>query len=61
MTTVPAPTGVLPRWRRPLVVVAQTLVELVVMVVFVRLIPRLIPADHRAKSDNQIYWAHEDH
>ncbi len=39
----------------PLVVVAQTLVELVVMVVFVRLIPRLIPADHRAKSDNQIY------
>ena len=27
----------------PLVVVTQTLVELVVMVVFVRLIPRLIP------------------
>ncbi|MFD5330131.1 hypothetical protein ACFWJO_40495, partial [Streptomyces sp. NPDC127092] len=29
----------------PLVVVTQTLVELIVMVVFVRLIPRLLPDD----------------
>lgn len=32
----------------PLVVVTQTLVELVVMVVFIRLVPRLVP--HRASS-----------
>ncbi|MFJ4760198.1 arsenic resistance protein [Kocuria marina] len=34
----------------PLVVVTQTLVELVAMVVFVRLIPRVIPADARASG-----------
>lgn len=34
--------------RNSLVVVTQTLVELLVMVVFVRLIPRLIPNRHPA-------------
>lgn len=34
----------------PLVVVTQTLVELVAMVVFVRVIPRVIPADARASG-----------
>lgn len=34
----------------PLVVVTQTLVELVAMVIFVRLIPKLIPAGARAAS-----------
>lgn len=32
----------------PLVVVTQTLIELIVMVVFVRLIPRLLPLPHRS-------------
>nr|WP_268237731.1 hypothetical protein [Citricoccus zhacaiensis] len=35
----------------PLVVVTQTLVELIIMVLFVRLIPRLIPARGPERSD----------
>ncbi|WP_420897495.1 hypothetical protein [Brevibacterium aurantiacum] len=35
----------------PLVVVTQTLVELVAMVVFVRLVPRLVSAAYRSASE----------
>jgi len=35
----------------PLVVVTQTLVELIVMVIFIRLIPRVVPARPGAGTD----------
>ena len=38
----------------PLVVVTQTLVELMIMVVFVRLIPRLLPTRARDFSDTKM-------
>lgn len=38
----------------PLVVVAQTLVELIVMVVLIRMVPRLLPSIGSVKSDGRV-------